>query len=482
MSRKTSPGDRPIGVISPEPPSTDRLVRARRPLARFDDQSIWRNHNFLLLWLAQAISQTAQNAIWYGIVVLVQRSSHSSTQLSLAILTLIIPSVVFGVLAGVYVDRWDKRTVLIATNVIRGCIAFGYAGFDMVGSLPLTLLLVINFLFSTVGQFFAPAETAMIPTVVPRQRLLQANSLFHLTFTASQLVGLVVLGPLLAKIGDVDGLFVSMAIAIVLCGALVWPLPSSHGAHDPSLPASEQEAIQGVWQDVKVIWHFVVRDRVVALTMVQWTIGAILGLVVATLVPGFAERLLHVRAEDAVFVMAPAGIGMVAGTALLNRWGDRFEKHFLTNVGLFTVAACLALTGGLAFANAVLTGGTPAASQPCAACIEVPTLGQVSVIVPAVMALALLAGFGFVAIMVPAQTLLQERAPVDLRGRVFAVQLMLSNFASIVPLLLLGGLADLIGADKTLVLIGMLIAVAGAISVRIAPGQAPWRRAGVGED
>ncbi|HTD76002.1 MAG TPA: MFS transporter, partial [Chloroflexota bacterium] len=458
MSRKTSPGERPIGVISPEPPSTDRQVRARRPLARFDNQSIWRNHNFLLLWLAQAISQTAQNAIWYGIVVLVQRSSHSSTQLSLAILTLIIPSVVFGVLAGVYVDRWDKRTVLIATNVIRGCIAFGYAGFDMVGSLPLTLLLVINFLFSTVGQFFAPAETAMIPTVVPRQRLLQANSLFHLTFTASQLVGLVVLGPLLAKIGDVDGLFVSMAIAIVLCGALVWPLPSSHGAHDPSLPASEQEAIQGVWQDVKVIWHFVVGDRVVALTMVQWTIGAILGLVVATLVPGFAERLLHVRAEDAVFVMAPAGIGMVAGTALLNRWGDRFEKHFLTNVGLFIVAACLALIGCLALVATLVTGGNPPL-------IDMPALGQVSVIVPLVMALALVAGFGFVAIMVPAQTFLQERAPVELRGRVFAVQLMLSNFASIVPLLLLRGLSDLIDGDKTLVLIGVLIAVAAAISV-----------------
>ena len=63
---------------------------------------------------------------------------------------------------------------------------------------------------------------------------------------------------------------------------------------------------------------------------------------------------------------------------------------------------------------------------------------------------------------------------MELRGRVFAVQLMLSNFASIVPLLLLGGLADLIGVDETLLLIGVLIAVAGAISVRIAPGVAPW--------
>jgi len=466
MRRDIEPREPPIAVIAPAHKAANGAVR---PTARLTaDHFIWRNREFLLLWLAQAISQTAQNAIWYGIVVLVQRAGHSSTLLSLAVLTLIIPSVIFGVLAGVYVDRWDKRWVLIGTNLIRGTIAFSYGLFGLPLGLPLSLLFVINFLFSTVGQFFAPAETAMIPTVVPRPKLLQANSLFHLTFTASQLGGLVVLGPLLAKVIGVNGLFVTMAAAIVICGALVWPLPSSRGVHDPAVPASEREAIQGVWLDVHDIWRFVMRDRIVALAMLQWTIGAILGLVVATLVPSFAERLLHVRAEDAVFVMAPAGIGMVAGTASLNRWGDRFEKHFLVNVGLFTVAACLALTGGLAFVAALLTAGdTPL--------IELPALGQVSMVVPPIMALALAAGFGFVAIMVPAQTFLQERAPVELRGRVFAVQLMLSNFASIVPLLLLGGLADVIGVDKTLLLIGILIAVAGAISVWIAPGQAPWR-------
>ena len=150
------------------------------------------------------------------------------------------------------------------------------------------------------------------------------------------------------------------------------------------LTPSEQEAIRGVWHEVRDIWHFVFRDRVVALAMVQWTIGAILGLVVATLVPGFAQRMLHVRVEDAVFVMAPAGIGMVAGTALLNRWGDRFEKHFLTNIGLFTVAACLALTGGLALVTELLTSGNPPL-------ITMPTLGEVSILVPPIMCLALVA-------------------------------------------------------------------------------------------
>ncbi len=453
-----------VAVATPDSSAAPKPV-----LVADSDPSIWRNGDFLLLWLAQAISQTAQNAIWYGIVVLVQHRSNSSTQLSLAVLTLIIPSVVFGVLAGVYVDRWDKRSVLIATNLVRGLMAFSYALFAPL-ELPLSLLLAVNFAFSTVGQFFAPAETAMIPTLVRRGRLLQANGLFHLTFTASQLIGLVVLGPLLAKIIGTGGLFVTMAAAIVLCGALVWPLPRTRGVHDPSAPRTETEAIQSVWRDVQVIGHFVLRDRIVALAMMQWTIGAILGLVVATLVPGFAQRLLSVRAEDAVFVMAPAGLGMVLGTAILNRWGERFEKHFLTNLGLFVVALCLVLIGGLALVLDVVTNASPPL-------LDLPTLGEVSVLVPPIMGLALIAGFGFVAIMVPAQTFLQERAPVDLRGRVFAVQLMLSNFASILPLLLLSGLADVIGVDRTLLLIGGLIALAGAASVRIAPGLAPWRRA-----
>jgi MFS family permease len=277
-----------------------------------------------------------------------------------------------------------------------------------------------------------------------------------------------VLGPLVSKVFGVAGMFFAMAAAIVLCGALVWPLPSHRGTHDPRVPASEREAVGNVWRDVREIGAFVFREQVVALAMVQWTIGAILGLVIATLVPGFADKMLRVRPEDAVFVLAPAGIGMVAGTALLNRWGDRFDKHFLVNIGLSTVAACIGGLGGLTLLVEWLTNGNPPL-------LEMPALGEVSSLVPLVMLLALVAGFGFVAIMVPTQTFLQERAPVQLRGRVFAVQLMLSNLASIIPLLLLGGLADLIGVDKTLLFMGLLIATAAAISIHIAPGTPPRR-------
>ncbi len=126
--------------LIPSPPLGLGPLSVRTPEAGPADISTWHNTSFLLLWLAQAISQTAQNAIWYGILILVQERSNSSTQLSLAVLTLIIPSVVFGVLAGVYVDRWDKRWVLIVTNVLRGSIAFAYALFGVASWLPLSAL------------------------------------------------------------------------------------------------------------------------------------------------------------------------------------------------------------------------------------------------------------------------------------------------------------------------------------------------------
>ncbi|HEY2596526.1 MAG TPA: hypothetical protein VGK33_21760, partial [Chloroflexota bacterium] len=79
-------------TLAPPPRDAVAVATPTQPgeAAAFGEPSIWGNRHFLLLWLAQAISQTAQNAIWFGIVVLVEQLSHSSTQLSIAILTLII--------------------------------------------------------------------------------------------------------------------------------------------------------------------------------------------------------------------------------------------------------------------------------------------------------------------------------------------------------------------------------------------------------
>jgi hypothetical protein len=74
-------------------------------------------------------------------------------------------------------------------------------------------------------------------------------------------------------------------------------------------------------------------------------------------------------------------------------------------------------------------------------------------------------------VIVPSQTIIQERAPAEIRGRVFAVQLVLSNVVGMIPLLFLGELADLIGVDWTLLLLGLLVLGVGVLSSRLAAGR-----------
>jgi Na+/melibiose symporter-like transporter len=426
------------------------------------DSSIWRNRDFMLLWVAQAISQTAQNAVNYGLLVLVQTRSHSSAHMSVAVLTVILPSVIFGLVAGAYVDRRDKRWVLIGTNALRAVCALGYVLFAD----HLFLVYLTNFLFSTISQFFAPAEAAMIPSIVERRRLIQANSLFHLTFTASQLGGLVLLGPLVVNLVGLEGLFVTVGLALVICAALLWPLPSTHRR-----VADQIEGFAALWGEVRDVLTFVRSDRILSWAVVQWTLAATLALVLATLAPAFVVDILGIRAEDSVFILAPAGIGMILGTGLLSRLAHRLDKHRAINSGVFAIGLALSLLSVTGAAWEWLVGieiGLPVGAIQAEGHPNIP---EFYALVGVVMLTAAAAGLAFVAVVVPSQTIIQERAPVEIRGRVFAVQLVLSNVVGIAPLIFLGDLADRIGVDWTLLLLGLAICIFGVLSARLAPSD-----------
>jgi MFS family permease len=414
-------------------------------------KSIWGNRNFMLLWAAQTIGQTAQNAVNFGLLVLVQHSTGSAAYMSVAVLTVVLPSVIFGLVAGAYVDRRDKRWVLIGTSLLRAALMPFYV------LVPdwLWLLFAVNFLFATISQFFAPAEVAMIPVLVGRRQLLQANSLFNITFTAAQLGGLVLLGPLLVNVVGVDGLFATVGVAFLLAAAILWPLPSTRNR------VEEQVAgFRALWGEVVFVLGYVRTDRLIAWGVVQWTIGSTLALVVATLAPTFVVTVLGIRPEDSVFVLAPAGIGTVLGSALLSRFGDRMDRRQLIEGSLVALGGVIA---AMALAAIVWQ---QAGWIDAPAAVEPNTVGWQSLI-GTIMGLAVLAGFAFVAVIVPSQTLLQERALPEVRGRLFAVQMVLGNVASVLPLLLLGELADLIGAGRALLMVGLLVIGAGVASSRL---------------
>lgn len=405
-----------------------------------EGRGLLQNTFFVRLWAAQAVSQVAANAVIFGLMVVVEEATRSSAQMGLAIVTTILPSVLLAVVAGVLVDHLDKNQVLVASNLLRAGAVLGYLLYER----TLVVVHLANLTTATITQFFTPAEAAKFPQVVARRDLMAATALLNLTVNGAQGAGIVLLGPLLAKAFGPSAVFLAASLAFLLAAALVLRLPAEP---PPALPfsAMDKRVLVGiVWREAKAGWAFIASDHVTARAMAYVTLVATLVLVVSMLAPRFAVGLLGVRADDATVLLAPAGVGIVLGAAVMGRLDRRFGRERLMSAGLlaaglfFTALAGARWLGDYLFGPALgLAGGTAA--------------------LPAVVVAAAALGAALTLVMVPAQTVVVERAPADSRGRIFATQLALGNLASVLPLLGIGALADSLGIERVLVLLGLAL-------------------------
>ena len=410
----------------------------------------------MLLWSAQAISQTAQNAIWFALMVLIEETTRSTTQVGIAIISFILPSVVFTIPAGVLVDRVDKRLVLVTTNWLRAGAVLGYIFFSETPALIFT----VTFVFSVISQFFLPAEAAMIPALVGKRRLLTANSLFNLTFTLSQLVGMVFMAPIVIKLFGIGPLFLSIAVLFGICGFLVLALPGRTAIRSSAEPSPDGgKAIHRFLTDLHDTWIFITSDRLATMSMVVLTCGATLSLVTAMLAPRFVVAVLGIRADDTVYVLAPAGFGMALGATVISRLSRWVPKELVTVVGVAGVGVGLLML-------AVVSPLWGIIFQLLALLANPEQLPRVVSLVTVVMLVAGATGLFLSTMIISSQTILQEQAPVASRGRIFAVQIMLGNLASILPLVGVGELADLLGVSYVLVLLALAMFALAYVAMR----------------
>src|SRR5258706_3104216 len=201
--------------------------------------AVLRNRSFLLLWLSQLATQIGANMVLYGLTVVVFDATDASTAVSGLFLTFLVPSVLFSALAGVYVDRLDRRTVLVGTNVLRAAILI--AIFAVGNDIPIVLLL--NIAFATVTAFFAPAEASMIPALVPRAQLVSANGLFTVTLNGAFALGYAFLGPVIVKLAGPEPVILAVAVLFgvgaVFCATLPSHPPAAREPHGARTAVSE---------------------------------------------------------------------------------------------------------------------------------------------------------------------------------------------------------------------------------------------------
>ncbi len=427
---------------------------------------ILRNHNFVLLWIAQLISQIVLNAANFGVIVLVNQITHNNVFMAgLAIIAFTLPAVPFSAIAGVLVDRQNKRRVLWTSNILRVVTMFLVVTSLLVDDTNLWPLFTLSFLTSVIGQFFSPAEGASIPLLVGERELLPALSLFNISLTVAQAIGFLLLGRVIATIfppftltlgslalhvQPIDMLFVIAGVLYAVCVVLILLIPKdafneehiyqrhrADGAH-----VEIGQALSSLWSDLVSGWRIISSDRLLYFAVIQVSVASVVMLMIGELAGAFVQSFLHRPPEDMSLVLAPAAIGLVGASVLMPRLAQRVGKLRLTTAGLIALGAGFIL---LPVSHWLALTIDPAHGT------ESPLF--LWLIVFLVFAL----GVAMSSINIPAQTIMQERAPEASRGRVLSLQFMLYNAGSIPVLLFAGVVAEVISLSALMILMAVTI-------------------------
>jgi MFS family permease len=418
---------------------------------------VLRNRNFLTLWAGQVFSQLADKVYLVLMIALIASRFQSEGEtisgwVSSIMIAFTIPAVLFGSVAGVFVDRWSKKGVLVATNLLRGALVFSLPlllwisqDWARVKGLPVGFLIMlgITFLVSTLTQFFAPAEQSAIPLIVERRHLLSANSLYTTTMMASVIIGFAVGEPLLALadaiVAHLGGVFTGIGRELLvgggyaIAGVLLLFLRTGEKlkASANGITPDEPEEYPHVWEDIKDGLRYLGKEGHVRSALIQLVILFSIFAALAVLSVRLAEVIPEIKSSQFGFLLAAGGVGMACGAAIIGYFGQRLPHARLGLYGSLGMSAALV---GLAFFYHTLW--------------------------VTLLLIALLGGFASL-VGIPMQTTIQQETPEEMRGKVFGLQNNAINIALSLPLVLAGVSETLFGLRAVFLALAALT-IAGA--------------------
>ena len=415
---------------------------ASPPPDRSGLDALLRNRPFLALWTGQLLAQVADKIFYVLLIILLKTGGYTPGQntehsmLSAVMIAYTLPAIVFGSAAGIVVDRFSKKQMLIACNVIRALLIVALPFLPK----AFVVLLTMTFLVSTVTQFFAPAEAAAIPLAVGREGLMSANALFASSTMGGIIVGMTIGEPLFSWVkhsfGAASQEFLLGGLYLISAGLIyTMRIKEAHGG-------SSGKNVHP-WQDLKEGLRYLKHNHLVSNAMVQLTILYSVFAALQVLAIALSGKI-GLKETQFGFLLAAAGVGMVFGAAFLGHWGASFHQKPLPLIGFLMMGFVLAM---FAFVRQLWVG----------------------------FGLSAVFGFGASLINGPMQALIQEKTPESMRGKVFGLENNAINIALSLPLALTGPLTDAVSkavGDEDLGLRIVLLSLGFLVSVM---GMAAWR-------
>ena len=386
-----------------------RRVRLLEPL---------RHRDFRLLWSGMCVSLLGDGIFLVATAWQVYELSNAPTALSLVAISMTVPMIAFLLLGGVVSDRFDRRQIILATDLVRGAAVAVMALLALTGTLQLWHIVVVAAVYGTGTGFFAPAFDAIVPDILPANELARANSLDQFVRpVALRMAGPALGGVLIDVLGagsafafNAASFFASAACLLAMSGRPHAP-PAASGSLGADLREGFEYVCRHVW-----LWGTFAAAAIAYLAFIGPT---------AVLLPFVVKNVLHGSAADLGLVLAAGGIGSVA-CALLMGQHDLPRRDITFIYAAWTLATFAVAGYGLA----------TAVWQLMLASIVFNSLETAGTIVWA--------------------TVKQRNVPANLLGRVSSLDWLISIGLLPVSLALAGPISAAIGVRATLIGAGVI--------------------------
>ncbi len=398
-------------------------TQTAQPVNQTDKPKWLINTNYRRLFTGQAVSSLGDQLSTYTIIlwivtIIAPGQSWAPLAISAVLVSSMVPNLLIGPLAGVFVDRWDKRLTMIRMDIIRAFLslllvaATGVIPLPFIahGHLPqltqLIIICVLVFLNSSCSQFFSPSSMGLIARIVPKEDRPRAASLGQTLQAFATIVGPPLAAPLLFAFGIQWALLID-ALSFVVSFLTIWAIRA------PASPVNRSAESPSFWGELSEGLRFSLGNQTIRTIIVASFIATLGAGAFDALYVFFLPKNLHVSADFTGVVAAALGIGTISGAFIAAKVATKMGLEKMLYLSLCGIGICLVI------------------------------LARQSFFVPALL-LFFIFGILLASLRVASSPILLNETPQAMIGRVFAVLNPTSLMASLVSALLAGYLASVL--------------------------------------
>ena len=397
--------------------------------------AVLKQKNFALLWSGGLISMMGDWMLMAALPFQVYALTNSALAVSGILMTMVIPRILFGSVAGVFVDRWDRKSIMVITSALQALVITSLL---LVRSAEwVWIIYLTTFLEYTLGVFFAPAEGALLPNLVGEEHLVAANSLNAMNDNLARIAGPALGGVLLGTLGfesvilaDMSSYLIAMTLILLIRAKNTSPERDTQADVEQKKGDVQQG---GVWNELKAGLQYIKTNKALTGLFLVLAIALFGDAIISVLMVVFVQEEMGLGAVEYGWLFAARGIGGLLGGVLVGNLGQKFSSSQLISGGL--------IGSGIAVL-AILTQ---------------PTLVVMIVVM-------ILMGPVLMAWLISLQTVAQKEAEDAFRGRVLGLLGMTMGFMMFFGSAIAGSLADQIGTIIMIAVAGGFYILAGSVS------------------